>query len=153
MHTVILPLTPSFKFLSGDDSRGDPERGSGSRQRAWHPCSWKSSRSVTQMRTQAWRGDTCQRATASKQLKTGPDAVHRKWPRLHVEEPKSQFSKSAFTVSQRSLLVTSFISLSKIHTSVVWDRITFLKCGLAWNLTVKESWIRLKTSLVLGLSS
>lgn len=47
MHTVILPFTPNFKFLSGGDSRGDPERGSGSRQRAWHTCSWKSSKSVT----------------------------------------------------------------------------------------------------------
>lgn len=47
MHKVILPFTPNFKFLSGGDSRGDPERGSGSRQRAWHTCSWRSSKSVT----------------------------------------------------------------------------------------------------------
>lgn len=98
------------------------------------------------MRTQARRCSTCHLATASKQLKGWAWCRAKKSPQLHMEEPKSQFSKSAFTTSQRSLLVTSFISLSKIHTSVVWNSITFSKCGLAWNLTVKESWLNVKSS-------
>lgn len=144
MHKVTLPFTPNFKFLSGGDSRGDPERGSGSRQRAWHTCSWRSSKSVTPDEDTGSEGWYLPKGN-SQQAAEGLDLMQCKGSDLGF----TWKSQSHNFLSQHSpppkgpyWLLLSFHS-PKIHTSVVWNRITFLNCGLAWNLTVKESWIRL----------
>lgn len=94
-------------------------------------------------------GYTCHQPPAREQLKGWARCHTQEVSQLHVQRPKSAFPSASTSLPPNVLTGDFFHFTSKYTPQAVWHAIAFLKCRLAWHLTVKSRW-NVKATLVLG---